>query len=174
VDTYGIPGYKEINPAVFAIATFPFLFGMMFGDIGHGAIYLMIGIVMILKYNPKASGTMKEVFKMRYLICALGFFATYCGVIYNDFMSIPINGIGGISCYNNEKTGFNREAGCVYLVGVDPVWYTSTKTLTFMNSLKMKTAVIYGVLQMTFGLILKALNCIHRNDKLSLFAEVIP
>lgn len=36
VDTYGVPRYKELNPAVFTLVTFPFLFGVMYGDIGHG------------------------------------------------------------------------------------------------------------------------------------------
>jgi len=36
VNTYGIPRYREANPALFTAATFPFLFGVMYGDIGHG------------------------------------------------------------------------------------------------------------------------------------------
>jgi V-type H+-transporting ATPase subunit a len=32
----GMARYKEFNPAVFSVTTFPFLFGVMFGDIGHG------------------------------------------------------------------------------------------------------------------------------------------
>ena len=36
VDTYGVPRYKEANPGLFTIISFPFLFGVMYGDIGHG------------------------------------------------------------------------------------------------------------------------------------------
>ncbi|OQS02292.1 vacuolar proton translocating ATPase A subunit, partial [Thraustotheca clavata] len=35
VDTYGVPRYGEVNPAVFTAVSFPFLFGVMYGDIGH-------------------------------------------------------------------------------------------------------------------------------------------
>ena len=43
VNTYGVPRYKEINPALFTAATFPFMFGVMYGDIGHGSILALVG-----------------------------------------------------------------------------------------------------------------------------------
>lgn len=43
-----------------------------------------------------------------------------------------------------------------------------------MNSLKMKLAVILGVMQMTFGVVLKACNAIHHRDKLEFFHEFVP
>ena len=46
IDTYGVPSYKEINPAVFTIVSFPFLFGVMFGDVGHGGILFAVGIFL--------------------------------------------------------------------------------------------------------------------------------
>lgn len=48
MNTYGIPNYKEVNPAVFAIVTFPFLFGIMFGDIGHGFVLFLVGAFLCL------------------------------------------------------------------------------------------------------------------------------
>ena len=48
VDTYGIPQYKEANPAIITIATFPFFFGVMFGDMGHGSILLMEALYLVL------------------------------------------------------------------------------------------------------------------------------
>lgn len=46
VNTYGVPMYKEVNPAIFTIVTFPFLFGVMFGDIMHGSMLLIFAIIL--------------------------------------------------------------------------------------------------------------------------------
>ncbi len=43
---YGIPTYLEANPAPIAIASFPFLFGMMFGDICHGFVLFVVGVIL--------------------------------------------------------------------------------------------------------------------------------
>jgi len=47
IDTYGVPRYKEVNPALYAITTFPFLFGVMYGDIGHGGLIMILGLYLL-------------------------------------------------------------------------------------------------------------------------------
>ena len=92
MDTYGIPNYKEANPAVFTCVTFPFLFGIMFGDLGHGSVLLSVGIILCLlnQYLRKNMPGMIGLLKIRYLILLMGFFAAFAGFVYNDFMSIPL------------------------------------------------------------------------------------
>jgi V-type H+-transporting ATPase subunit a len=52
VDTYGVPTYKEVNPAIFACVTFPFFFGVMFGDIMHGALLFITSAYLCLRKAP--------------------------------------------------------------------------------------------------------------------------
>ncbi|KNC75023.1 hypothetical protein SARC_12444, partial [Sphaeroforma arctica JP610] len=49
MDAYGVPTYGEQNPALWCLITFPFLFAVMFGDVGHGIIMALIGAAMIYK-----------------------------------------------------------------------------------------------------------------------------
>ena len=49
VNTYGTPRYREANPGAFACIMFPFLFGIMFGDFGHGLLLAGFGYFLITK-----------------------------------------------------------------------------------------------------------------------------
>lgn len=49
-DQYDVPRYKEINPSVFSCITFPFLFGMMYGDICHGSVLFLVGCLLVLAH----------------------------------------------------------------------------------------------------------------------------
>jgi hypothetical protein len=37
----------QVNPAVFTIMTFPFLFAVMFGDFGHGLLMLLFALALV-------------------------------------------------------------------------------------------------------------------------------
>lgn len=89
MDTYGVPTYQEANPVPVLIASFPFLFGMMFGDMGHGSIYLFIGLVMVLFNNQLKGGALDFALPYRYLLMLMGLFSVYCGFIYNEWFAIP-------------------------------------------------------------------------------------
>jgi V/A-type H+-transporting ATPase subunit I len=52
VSGYGTPAYRTIDPTLFVGITFLVMFGMMFGDIGHGLVLLVAGI-LITRKRPK-------------------------------------------------------------------------------------------------------------------------
>jgi V/A-type H+-transporting ATPase subunit I len=41
---YGTPSYQEVEPTVFLAVSFILLFGMMFGDVGHGLVLFLAGL----------------------------------------------------------------------------------------------------------------------------------
>ena len=176
VDTYGIPRYKEVNPGLFSIISFPFLFGIMFGDIGHGFLLLLFSLYIELNSEKikNSDSVLNSLVKYRYILILMGFFSFFCGIIYNDFMSIPLTFFS--SCYiNDKKNGIAmKKTNCIYPIGIDPKWYAATNDLAFMNSFKMKWSVIIGVIQMTLGIILRGLNNLFFKDYLGFFFEFIP
>ena len=179
VSEYGVPRYREVNPGLFTIITFPFMFGVMFGDIGHGGLILLMSIWLILKKDEilKTMPDLKVLVKNRYFFLLCGFFAFFNGWIYNDFFATPL-GIFG-SCYKNEKDESGekiakRKGDCVYPIGLDPKWYVAVNELSFLNSFKMKMSVIIGVLQMILGLFLKGMNGIYFGDYVDFLFEFIP
>ncbi len=108
----------------------------------------------------------------RYLITFMGAYAFYNGLIYNDYLSIPLNLFG--SCYKAEGEEWVRIPDCVYPFGIDPVWLASGSSLNFMNSYKMKLSVILGVIQMIFGILMKGANTIFFKNWIDFFCEFIP
>lgn len=46
VDTYGTVPYADLDPSRLAAAAYVLMFGMMFGDVGHGAVLLACGLVL--------------------------------------------------------------------------------------------------------------------------------
>lgn len=64
MDAYGIARYREINPAIFTIVTFPFLFAVMFGDVGHGFLMLILTVYLIANEKKLALRPPDDMFDM--------------------------------------------------------------------------------------------------------------
>jgi len=190
VNTYGIPRYREANPALFTAATFPFLFGVMYGDIGHGMFLLLSGIMLVWN-EKKAEGVKRDELSEglhmgRYMILMMGFFAVYAGMVYNDCFSLGLNlfqsrwefaGQDNMEVEEGDVAYQTAEYGSdesVYPFGLDPMWHVTSNELLFFNSFKMKLSVIFGIIQMFFGTILKGINSIYFGEKLDLYFEVLP
>ncbi|XP_017125852.1 V-type proton ATPase 116 kDa subunit a [Drosophila elegans] len=198
IDAYGMADYKELNPAPYTIITFPFLFAVMFGDLGHGLLLILFASLMIWKHKEIqkyqiASTSENEIlnilFAGRYIILLMGIFSAYMGLIYNIVMSKGFNLFDSSwSCRYNATTledhmsqltlnaaDPNFYSGNPYPIGMDPVWAVCGQdSITTTNSMKMKLAIVLGISQMMFGLGLAAANCVLLKKKADLFLVVIP
>lgn len=46
IKMYGLPDYNEIDPTFFVSITYTLMYGIMFGDVGHGLVLALIGALM--------------------------------------------------------------------------------------------------------------------------------
>lgn len=56
VEMYGLPSYHGFNPTTLVAITYTLMFGIMFGDLGQGAVLLIAGIIMWVKKKNAISG----------------------------------------------------------------------------------------------------------------------
>ncbi len=48
ITAYGLPHYRELEPTLFVAVSYVLMFGIMFGDVGHGAILALGGLAALL------------------------------------------------------------------------------------------------------------------------------
>ena len=77
VNMYGAPNYNEIDPTSFFAITYMLLYGMMFGDLGQGLIFVLASF--LVEKKSKVFGQ---------LIRRIGFSASFFGLMYGSFFGI--------------------------------------------------------------------------------------
>uniref|UniRef100_A0A3Q3X878 V-type proton ATPase subunit a n=1 Tax=Mola mola TaxID=94237 RepID=A0A3Q3X878_MOLML len=201
VDAYGMGSYREMNPAPYTIITFPFLFAVMFGDFGHGALMTCAALYLVLRETRlMAQKIDNEMFNMvfagRYIILLMGIFSVYTGAIYNDCFSKSLNVFGSgwsVRPMFSPQVGGNWTFKTLednnilqldpavdgvfrgpYPIGIDPIWNIANNKLTFLNSFKMKMSIILGVIHMLFGVSLSLFNHLYFNKPLNIYLGFIP
>ncbi len=76
VKLYGIPTYGEIDPTPFFAVIYMILFGAMFGDVGQGFVFVVVGILSV---------TLKKQAEFGAIISRLGISSMFFGTIYDSF-----------------------------------------------------------------------------------------
>lgn len=74
VNMYGAPNYDEIDPTPFFAITYLLLYGLMFGDLGQGLVFIAIGF-WLAKKNKVFGGLIKRI----------GLSASFFGLMYGSF-----------------------------------------------------------------------------------------
>jgi V-type H+-transporting ATPase subunit a len=176
-DAYGVANYDELNGGAF-YGMYPFLFAVMFGDIGHAFFYVLAALAVlfadpILKKKGVDLGEMGEtVFGMKWLLVIASVAAMYCGFVYNECFGLPIRMTE--SAWIASGDGWVKKEGYVYPFGMDPEWFFKDNELIFLNSFKMKLSVVMGMCQMVFGMCLQLIKHVHRRDWLEIAVVWLP
>ncbi|GKD48125.1 V-type proton ATPase subunit A1-like protein, partial [Tanacetum coccineum] len=139
----------------------------------------------------KLGSFMEMLFGGRYVLLLMSLFSIYCGLIYNEFFSVPYH-IFGASAYRcrdtscrthipppKRKKDWGKSPRLLHLdplkslikyrdaypFGVDPSWRGSRSELPFLNSLKI---------QMNLGIMLSYFNSIFFNNSFDIRYQFVP
>jgi len=152
VFSFGYPAGGDINPVNILAVTFPILFGIMFADVGQGALFLVIGLVLTVLKKRIALDKVGDI--IRYLLISsemfmlLGLSAILFGFLFGEFFG-PSGLIHPVSL---------GRIGPFFIGGFEPT-QEPMKMLRF--------AVLVGSLHLGSGLVLKFVNEVkHRHFKL--------
>lgn len=80
---YGLPRYREIAPTLFVAISYVLMFGMMFGDAGHGAILAVAGLIALL---CSRTARMRDV---GLLLLSGGLSSVCFGIVYGSYFGLP-------------------------------------------------------------------------------------
>jgi len=93
VSGYGLPTYRELEPTLFVAITYVVMFGMMFGDAGHGAVLALGGIGILLAAKAP------KVRNVGPLLLLLGLSSVGFGIYYGSYF--------GVTTWHGEELGAN-------------------------------------------------------------------
>jgi V/A-type H+-transporting ATPase subunit I len=99
VGMYGLPVYNEIDPTPFVALTYTIIYGIMFADLGQGAIIFGVGLWLWMKTHKPLGGIMYRI----------GAASMFFGVLFNEF--------------------FGKEFLPVTLLQVNPIRYSGNTVL---------------------------------------------
>jgi len=150
---YGRPSSGDIDPLrIFAI-TFPILFGIMFADVGQGAIFVIAGVIFTLLRRKgklaKGGDIIQYLLISGEMLIYIGFSAIFFGFIFGEFFG-PSGVLHPITL---------AQIGPFQIGGFEPT----------QEPMKMlKFAILVGAIHITIGLILRFLNELrHKHYKLA-------
>ncbi len=74
VKMYGLPAYTEIDPTLFIALTYTLIFGIMFGDVGQGAVLVIAGFLLYKIKNLAIAG----------VVSIAGIWSVFFGFMYGS------------------------------------------------------------------------------------------
>ena len=142
---YSIPKSSEIDPTIFFGIAFPIFFGLMVGDAGYGATFLLLSFWLVhrIKYPPKKSRIPRKMAKfVKTIISKNSLIMIMKAIIPGSVIAV------GLGVVFNEYFGFSLP-------------YSPLFDVTKRVSTLLLISGWIGVAMVSFGFILGALNAIY-------------
>jgi vacuolar-type H+-ATPase subunit I/STV1 len=142
---FGTPASNELDPTVLWLVTYPLFFGLMFGDVGHGLIFVLLSVGLLFAkrkgthFKEQSIAGLGGLFNMILdgsgLLILGGVAATLCGFLYGTVM--------GSEEWFRELTGLSG-----------PLWFDP-----FAHPITLvKVSIIIGIMHVISGLSLDIVN----------------
>lgn len=80
VQSYGTSRYRDVDPTLFTVVSFVVMFGMMFGDVGHGLLLVLIGLLL----RRMRSGRLAGISHLWVIVTAAGLSGAVFGLLYGE------------------------------------------------------------------------------------------
>ena len=141
VENYGIPTYGSIDPTPMVAVFYLAMFALMFGDVGHGVVVLLIGLIGIRMSRKKGKKTM-----IYPLISYCGAAAIVSGALFGSYFGTALLPPLWFD-YHGIVAGHEGGAG-------------SVKT---MSDILLLT-IYFGIAVIATGLLINWVNRIRRRD----------
>ncbi len=145
----GWPSAEEFNPGYISVLVFCFQFGLMFGDIGQGLVFLGLGLALNGKYK---SGMMKYLFA---LFIPMGIAAITFGFMYDS-----------IFLYEHAISHWLHDAHITLPFNYPIMPNPMNQTGELMNLIFM-----VGAIELTFGAMLGAYNAFKAKNYAGMIGE---
>jgi len=153
----GYPRKGEINPTYLIALTFPFLFGIMFADVGQGLILFIGGILLLIKRSRvdinKVGAIQRGLLRSAGLILLCGISSMTFGYFFGEFFG-PSGVLHPVLLF---------EIGPFKFGGFDPMHEPITM---------LRFTILIGVSFITLGLILRLINHLKRREGAQIIVSI--
>ena len=144
VQGYGHPGYREIEPTAFVAVSFLLMFGIMFGDVGHGGVLALLGLALARR------GKAERLRQVGQLLAMAGGASVLVGIVFGSVFGAGIlhPPLGG---WFEPMHGGNLDRLLLTTIAIGIVVISLGVILNMVNRIKSRD--YFGLVVDRFGLV---------------------
>ncbi|MDR1066857.1 MAG: ATPase [Clostridiales bacterium] len=123
VKMYGLPSYNEIDPTPFVALTYTLLFGIMFGDVGQGAVISIFGLILYTRKNIQLGA----------VLSVIGLSSAFFGFMYGS-----VFGLDGVFRPMLIKPAEDINSMLIVSVAIGGLLILISMTMNLVNSIRKR------------------------------------